>query len=175
MTETKGVRPPRKSRGVPPIETPPTPPSTGGTGGVPPVAPPPSPRPPRKPRGVPVEGVAPPSIEHVEQARLDMAEAIPFGRRSGHALAVCNVCGMPSLLALVNSSGTRLGLKSSGWPNCLLAPHCSGKRVIGEGDAEGVPRVRPPTVARLGEGKRAKQRSSTAGSADSGRPEPIEA
>lgn len=52
------------------------------------------------------------------------------------------------MLSLVATSGTRRGLKSTPWPKCLLAPGCSGRRVINDEDAEGVPRVRYPGAPR---------------------------
>lgn len=72
------------------------------------------------------------------------------GRRTGHAPAVCSVCGEPSMLSIVNSSGTTRGLKSTPWPRCHITPRCEGRRVIRPAEADGVKRIahRPaPRVA----------------------------
>ena len=82
---------------------------------------------------------------------------IALGRYTGHALAVCDECGFASMLAVLGHVvGPRGGQPTL--PRCLLAPSCSGRRVIRGVDAEGVRRVRHPTAPVVRVNKRARQR-----------------
>lgn len=91
----------------------------------------------------------------------DLIEATPWllavalGRHTGHALAMCDRCGMVSMLALRTSSGATLGLpgpqggKPAPWPACLLSPPCDGRRRIWTPGRRGVALDRrPPAIPR---------------------------
>lgn len=66
------------------------------------------------------------------------------GRRTGHAPAVCDVCGEVSFLSVVTSSGTSRWAPSVGWPRCVSTARCTGHRMIREVDRFGVARVKYP-------------------------------
>jgi len=77
----------------------------------------------------------------IEPVRVELTY-VALGRYTGHAPAVCDVCGWVTMLSLVNAGGTSRGAPSVGWPRCLGAPRCPGRRVIREADRFGVRRVR---------------------------------
>jgi hypothetical protein len=77
----------------------------------------------------------------IEPVRLRLLY-VALGRYTGHAPAICSECGDVSMLSVVNSSGTGRGTASVGWPRCLDAPRCQGRRIIREADRFGVRRVK---------------------------------
>jgi hypothetical protein len=90
----------------------------------------------------------------------DLLDATPWllhvalGRYSGHALATCDTCGEPSMLAVRVASGAVLGQpgpqggKPAPWPACLDS-RCPGRRRISDADREGVTHERrPPAIGR---------------------------
>jgi hypothetical protein len=91
---------------------------------------------------------------------------VAVGRLSGHAPAVCSVCGELAIVPIVSTSGTRMGRKSTGWARCRMSngwhgervrrgrhttvlEGCKGRMVIREEDFEGVARARPPGIPSL--------------------------
>lgn len=82
-----------------------------------------------------------------------LARNIETGRYTGHALAICDVCGEGSMLAIVNGSGTRMGLKSTPWPRCRMTG-CTGRRVIADEDVDGVRKIKYRAARPLGKGRR---------------------
>jgi hypothetical protein len=90
----------------------------------------------------------------------DLIDATPWllhvalGRYTGHALAVCDTCAEPSMLAVRTPSGATLGQpgpqggKPAPWPACL-DERCRGRRRISDADREGVAvDRRPPAIPR---------------------------
>jgi hypothetical protein len=103
---------------------------------------------------------------------LPWLEHVAVGRYTGHAPAVCSVCGELAFVPIVTTSGTRMGRKSTGWAKCRMSngwygervrrgrytavlKRCPGEMVIREVDFEGVARVKPPGIPTL---KRWKER-----------------
>ena len=90
----------------------------------------------------------------------DLIDATPWllhvalGRYTGHALALCDTCAEPSMLAVRTTSGAILGQpgpqggKPAPWPACLDS-RCRGRRRISDADREGVALDRrPPAIPR---------------------------
>lgn len=111
------------------------------------------------------KSLTPEGIERLEPW-LPWLEHVAVGRYTGHAPAVCSVCGELAMVPIVSTGGTRMGRKSTGWARCRMSntwgePRrrgrgtietivgCPGRMVIREVDFEGVKRVKPPGIPTL--------------------------
>jgi hypothetical protein len=91
---------------------------------------------------------------------------VAIGRHTGHAPAVCSVCGELAIVAIVTTGGTRRGRRSAPFQRCRMTngwtgtrerhgqhtvtlKGCEGRMEIREIDFAGVARVKPPGIPQV--------------------------